>query len=83
MAVTESADAPAHEHPPDPAPPGRSVTVRASLVATGVTLLLLVAIVLGSRGLRDFDSALVPYTVATVFLTFGIAYRYACHHYAP
>ena len=83
MAVTESADAPPHEHPPDLDPPGRSVTVRASLVATGVTLLLLVAIVLGSRGLRDFDSALVPYTVATVFLAFGVAYRYTVWVCAP
>ncbi|MFI1161184.1 hypothetical protein [Streptomyces sioyaensis] len=38
-------------------------------------LLLSAAIVLGSRMLRDFDSALLPYAVATVFLAFGIAYR--------
>ena len=83
MAVTESAGAPAQERPPDPPPPGRSVTVRASLVATGVAVLLLAAIVLGSRGLRDFDAALVPYTVATVFLAFGVAYRYTVWVSAP
>ena len=38
-------------------------------------LLLSAAIVLGSRMLRDFDPALLPYAVATVFLAFGIAYR--------
>lgn len=82
MAVTEPTDAPPHERPPDPGP-GRPVTVRASLVAGGVTALLLVAVVLGSRGLRDFDSALVPYTVATLFLAFGVAYRYTVWVSAP
>ncbi|GAA2793638.1 hypothetical protein GCM10010441_18610 [Kitasatospora paracochleata] len=64
-------------------PGGRSPAVRASLVATGASALLLVAIVLGSRGLRDFDSALVPYAVATVFLTFGVVYRYTVWISAP
>ncbi|GAA4839819.1 hypothetical protein GCM10023235_14060 [Kitasatospora terrestris] len=53
------------------------------MVATGASVLLLVAIVLGSRGLRDFDSALVPYAVATVFLTFGVVYRYTVWVSAP
>ena len=35
------------------------------------------AIVLGSRRLRHFDAALVAYTFATLFATFGITYRYA------
>lgn len=34
-------------------------------------------IVLGSRNLAHFDAALVGYTFATLFATFGIAYRYA------
>lgn len=63
--------------------PARSATGRASLVATVVSLLLLAAIVLGSRGLKDFDSALIPYTVATVFLAFGVAYRYTVWVSAP
>ncbi len=45
--------------------------------ATGVTLLLAAAIVLGSRNLQHFDAALVAYTFATLFATFGITYRYA------
>ncbi|MFG2820111.1 MFS transporter [Kitasatospora sp. NPDC048365] len=71
--------------PPDTpsSPGGRSTAVRASVVATGASVLLLVAIVLGSRGLRDFDSALVPYAVATVFLTFGVVYRYTVWVSAP
>jgi hypothetical protein len=31
----------------------------------------------GSRGLRDFDPALVSYAGATVFAAFGLGYRYA------
>jgi hypothetical protein len=34
-------------------------------------------IVLGSRNLEHFDAALVGYTFATLFATFGITYRYA------
>jgi hypothetical protein len=33
--------------------------------------------VAGSRGLEHFDAALVGYTFATLFATFGITYRYA------
>src|SRR5262245_49609464 len=36
-----------------------------------------VMIVLRSRHLAHFDAALVGYTFATLFATFGIAYRYA------
>ncbi|MEU7434730.1 hypothetical protein AB0B07_28435 [Streptomyces sioyaensis] len=57
--------------PPRP----RSPAVRATLMGSVAALLLSAAIVLGSRMLRDFDSALLPYAVATVFLAFGIAYR--------
>nr|WP_223182824.1 MULTISPECIES: MFS transporter [unclassified Streptomyces] len=45
--------------------------------------MLILAIVLGSRLLHDFDSALLPYAVATVFLAFGIAYRYTVWISAP
>ncbi|MBK3541420.1 MFS transporter, partial [Streptomyces sp. MBT67] len=48
-----------------------------------VSALLIVAIVLGSRMLRNFDSALLPYAVATVFLAFGVAYRYTVWISAP
>jgi nitrate/nitrite transporter NarK len=41
------------------------------------TLILCAAIVVGSRNLQHFDAALVGYTFATLFATFGITYRYA------
>lgn len=34
-------------------------------------------IIVGSRNLAHFDAALVGYTFATQFATFGITYRYA------
>ncbi|WP_285565011.1 MFS transporter [Streptomyces sp. RTGN2] len=61
----------------------RSVTARATAAGVIVSLLLIVAIVLGSRFLENFDSALLPYAVATVFLAFGIAYRYTVWVSAP
>jgi len=41
------------------------------------TAILAVLIVVGSRNLAHFDAALVGYTFATLFATFGITYRYA------
>jgi hypothetical protein len=41
------------------------------------SLFLAVLIVAGSRNLNHFDAALVGYTFATLFATFGITYRYA------
>ena len=60
-----------------------TVFVRGSdtLHATAWGLIAAFAIVLGifvgSRGLRDFDPALVSYAGASVFATFGLGYRYA------
>jgi hypothetical protein len=51
--------------------------VRATVVAVVATALLAALIVIGSRKLSHFDAALVGYTFATLFATFGIAYRYA------
>jgi NNP family nitrate/nitrite transporter-like MFS transporter len=51
--------------------------IRAGAWAAAMTLLLAGAIVIGSRTLAHFDAALVGYTFATLFATFGIAYRYA------
>jgi hypothetical protein len=47
--------------------------------ASGVLAMgaLTTLIVLGSRNLSHFDAALVGYTFATLFATFGIAYRYS------
>lgn len=55
----------------------RSYALRAALWATVFTVALGVLIVLGSRRLEHFDAALVGYTFATLFATFGITYRYA------
>jgi len=51
--------------------------LRAGAWATLWTLVLAAAIVVGSRNLDHFDAALVGYTFATLFATFGITYRYA------
>jgi nitrate reductase gamma subunit len=39
--------------------------------------LLVIAIYVGSGRLRNFDPALIAYTSATIFATFGIVYRYS------
>src|SRR5688500_20129385 len=52
-------------------------TFRAAAWGVLFTAVLAVLIVMGSRGLEHFDAALVGYTFATLFATFGITYRYA------
>src|SRR5262245_43702231 len=52
-------------------------TFRAGAWGTALTLLVATLIVLGSRNLAHFDAALVGYTFAVLFATFGITYRYA------
>ena len=42
-----------------------------------MTAALALLIFIGSRNLDHFDAALVAYTFATLFATFGISYRYA------
>lgn len=51
--------------------------LRAGAWATLATALLGAAIVVGSRNLQHFDAALVVYTFAVVFATWGVAYHYA------
>lgn len=50
--------------------------VRAGATATFCTGLLVAAIVVGSRNLQNFDPALVIYTFATIFATWGVVYHY-------
>jgi hypothetical protein len=50
--------------------------MRAASWGVAATLLLGVAIVVGSRNLAHFDAALVGYTFACLFATFGVVYRY-------
>src|SRR5688572_21468177 len=51
--------------------------VRAGAWASMATALLVAAIVVGSRNLENFDPALVIYTFAVIFATWGIVYHYA------
>lgn len=55
----------------------KAEALRATLAGAAATIVLAVLIVVGSRRLSHFDAALVGYTFATLFATFGIAYRYA------
>ncbi|MFN8657393.1 MAG: MFS transporter [Candidatus Obscuribacterales bacterium] len=50
--------------------------VHASFVATLVAGFLVAAIVIGSRKLQNFDPALVIYTFASIFATWGVTYHY-------
>lgn len=50
---------------------------RATAWGLGVTFVLAALFVVGSRNLAHFDAALVAYTCAVLFATFGLGYRYA------
>ena len=50
--------------------------VPAAALAVGAAFLLMVPIYVGSRGLKDFDSALAGYAVGTIFAVSGLVYRY-------
>src|SRR5688572_10520988 len=54
-----------------------SHALRATIWGLLFSLALAALIVIGSRNLAHFDAALVGYTFATLFATFGITYRYA------
>jgi hypothetical protein len=57
--------------------PWKREKVMAASVGVMATAVLAVLIVIGSRNLDHFDAALVGYTFATLFATFGVGYRYA------
>jgi len=50
--------------------------IRAGAWATLWTALLVAAIAVGSRNLQNFDPALVIYTFAVIFATWGVVYHY-------
>ncbi len=50
--------------------------LRAGAWATMATAILIAAIVVGSRNLQNFDAALVIYTFAVIFATWGVVYHY-------
>lgn len=62
----------------EPALAASGSDVRASML-WGLTVagVLIAGIFLGSRGLKDFDPALVSYAGAAVFSAFGVGYRYS------
>ena len=51
--------------------------LKATAWGLGVTAVLVILIIIGSRNLAHFDAALVAYTFAVLFATFGLTYRYA------
>ena len=53
-----------------------TLNLRALGIAALATLLLIVGVFVGSRNLQNFDAALVPYLVGTLFAAFAIVYRY-------
>src|SRR5690606_28500474 len=55
----------------------RHARLKATIWGLVVMALLAILIVAGSRNLAHFDAALVGYTFATLFATFGITYRYS------
>ena len=60
-----------------PVPPaGGSDTLHATIAGLIVAAVVVAGILVGSRGLRDFDPALVSYAGASVFAAFGLGYRY-------
>jgi hypothetical protein len=58
-------------------PHAASQKMKAGISGVIATAILAGLIVVGSRNLNHFDAALVGYTFATLFATFGITYRYA------
>ena len=54
----------------------REVTISAAW-GLGITLVLGILVLVGSRNLAHFDAALVAYTASVLFATFGLTYRYA------
>jgi len=53
-----------------------TLNLRALLVASVATVLLIAAIIVGSRNLQNFDGALIAYLFGSVFAWFGLVYRY-------
>jgi hypothetical protein len=51
--------------------------IPAAALAASTTLVLLLLIYFGSRGLKDFDSALIGYAVGSVFAIAALVYRYS------
>lgn len=59
------------------------VKVRATAAGITVSIGLALLIFFGSRQLRYFDAALIGYAAGTIFLVFGVTYRYAVWASSP
>lgn len=55
----------------------RNFNIKALLIATILSILMVVLVFYGSRELQNFDAALVTYLFGTIFAFFGIVYRYS------
>jgi cell division protein FtsL len=55
----------------------RNFNIKALLIATVLSILMVVLVFYGSRKLQNFDAALVTYLFGTIFAFFGIVYRYS------
>ena len=55
----------------------------ASAIGGAAAVLMTAAIYAGSRALQNFDAALIGYATATVFLAFGVTYRYVVWVQSP
>lgn len=55
----------------------KKFNIKALLIATLTSTLMIVLVFYGSRELQNFDAALVTYLFGTVFAFFGIVYRYS------
>ena len=54
----------------------RTYNIKALLIATILSIFMIVLVFYGSRELQNFDAALITYLFGTVFAFFGIVYRY-------
>lgn len=55
----------------------RTYNIKALLIATVLSALMIVLVFYGSRELQNFDAALITYLFGTVFAFFGIIYKYS------
>lgn len=60
-----------------------AVDVPASIAGAAAALITAGDIYVGSRILRTFDAALIGYATATIFLAFGVVYRYVLWVQSP
>jgi hypothetical protein len=63
--------------------PRSAVNVTASISGGGAALVVALAIFAGSDRFEYFDAALIGYATATIFLAFGVVYRYVMWIQSP